>query len=173
MKRAFPGCLIQIDTKHLRFGGIKSYQFTAMGCFSRVAFRRAYGSAGSRCAEAFLSELKEYMPLSALALQTDNGSEFLRHFDRATEEELITHYFSHPRCPKENAHVERKIQTTKHGLWAFQEAHAVKDLNQLVDEWNYIYNYVRPHQSLGYLTPTEFLAKWSEGSGDRECVSAM
>ena len=173
MKHAFPGCLIQIDTKHLRFGGIKFYQFTAIGCFSRVAFRRVYRSAGSRCAEAFLSELKEYMPFSVLAPQTDNGSEFLRHFDRATEEELITHYFSHPHCPKENAHVERKIQTAKYELWAFKEAHTVKDLNQLVDEWNYTYNYVRPHQSLGYLTPMEFLAKWSEGSGDRECVSAM
>ncbi len=173
MKHAFPGCLIQIDTKHLRFGGIKFYQFTAIGCFSRVAFRRVYRSAGSRCAEAFLSELKEYMPFSVLAPQTDNGSEFLRHFDRATEEELITHYFSHPHCPKENAHVERKIQTAKYELWAFKEAHTVKDLNQLVDEWNYIYNYVRPHQSLGYLTPMEFLAKWSEGSGDRVYVSAM
>gem|GEM_PF-1519434 len=47
-----------------------------------------------------------------VALQTDNGSEFLKHFDKATEEELITHYFSHPHCPKENSHVERKIQTT-------------------------------------------------------------
>jgi len=86
---------------------------------------------------------------------------------------LITHYFSHPYCPKENAHVERKIQTTKHELWAFKEACTVKDLNELVDEWNYTYNYVRPHQSLGYLTPMEFLAEWMEDSENRELLSAM
>ena len=61
-------------------------------------------SGSSKCAQAFLEELKGYMPFPLVALQTDNGSEFLKHFDKATEEELITHYFSHPHCPKENAH---------------------------------------------------------------------
>jgi transposase InsO family protein len=173
MKEAFPGCLVQIDTKYLIFEGNRFYQFTAVDCFSRVAFCRVYSSAGSKCAEAFLAELLGYMPFSILALQTDNGSEFLRHFDQATEDELITHYFSHPYCPKDNAHVERKIQTTKYELWAFKRAYTAKDLNELLDEWNHTYNYVRPHQSLGYLTPMEFLAKWSEESGDRDHVSAM
>src|SRR5450759_2153930 len=150
MKNAFPGCLIQVDTKHLRFAGIKFYQFTAIDCFSRVAFCRVFSSGSSKCAQ-----------------------EFLEHFDKATEEELITHYFSHPHCPKENAHVERKIQTTKYELWAYREAYTAADLNELVDGWNYTYNHVRPHQSLGYLTPIEFLSKWSEGSKDREQVSAM
>lgn len=173
MKRAFPGCLIQIDTKHLRFAGHKFYQFTAIDCFSRVAFCRVYSSGSSACAQAFLEEVKAYMPFSVLALQTDNGSEFLKHFDKATEEELITHYFSHPYCPKENAFVERKIQTTKQELWAFREAYTVKDLNELVDEWNYTYNYVRPHQSLGYLTPMEFLNSWMEDSKNGDRVSTM
>ena len=75
-------------------------------------------SGSSKCAQAFLEELSEYMPFPLVALQTDNGSEFLKHFDSATEEKLITHYFSHPHCPKENSHVERKIQrpSTSSGL---------------------------------------------------------
>jgi len=85
MKDAFPGCLIQIDTKHLRFAGKKFYQFTAIDCFSRVAFSRVFASASSACAERFLEELKEYMPFFLVALQTDNGSEFLKDFDEATE----------------------------------------------------------------------------------------
>ena len=173
MKNAFPGCLIQVDTKHLRFGDNKYYQFTAIDCFSRVAFCRVSSSGSSKCAQAFLEELKGYMPFPLVALQTDNGSEFLKHFDKATEEELITHYFSHPHCPKENSHVERKIQTTKYELWAYREAYTAADLNELVDGWNYTYNHVRPHQSLGYLTPIEFLSKWSEDSKDREQVSTM
>jgi len=173
MKNAFPGCLIQVDTKHLRFGGIRFYQFTAIDCFSRVAFCRVFSSGSSKCAEAFLDELSEYMPFPLVALQTDNGSEFLKHFDKATEEELITHYFSHPHCPKENSHVERKIQTTKYELWAYKEAYTAADLNKLVDEWNYTYNHVRPHQSLDYLTPVEFLRQWHEEGKDREQVSTM
>lgn len=173
MKRAFPGCLVQIDTKHLSFGGRKYYQFTAIDCFSRLSFSRAYSSASSACAERFLCELKEYMPFSILALQTDNGSEFLRHFDEGTERELIAHYFSHPYCPKENAFVERKIQTTKYELWAFREGYTVEELNEILDEWNFIYNHVRPHQSLGYLTPMEFLNAWMEECKDRDGVSTM
>jgi putative transposase len=173
MKNAFPGCLIQVDTKHLRFAGKKFYQFTAIDCFSRVAYCRVSSSISSASASRFLDEVAEFMPFPMVALQTDNGSEFLKHFDAATEEKLVTHYFSHPHCPKENSHVERKIQTTKYELWAFKEAHSVPGLNELADEWNYIYNHVRPHQSLGYLTPVEFLSQWKEEGKDREQVSAM
>jgi transposase InsO family protein len=173
MKNAFPGCLIQVDTKHLRFGGRKFYQFTAIDCFSRVAFCRVFSSASSKCAQMFLEELAEFMPFSLVALQTDNGSEFLKHFDEATEDMLITHYFSHPNCPKENAYAERAIQTTKYELWAFREGYTIADLNEVVDEWNYTYNHVRPHQALGYLTPVEFLNDWMEESKRGERLSTM
>jgi putative transposase len=173
MKNAFPGCLMQIDTKHLRFGDHKYYQFTAIDCFSRVAYCRVSSSISSASARRFLEEAAEYMPFPMVALQTDNGSEFLKHFDKATEDKLITHYFSHPNCPKENAHVERKIQTTKYELWAYKEAYSVPGLNELVDEWNHTYNHVRPHQSLGYLTPMEFLSQWKETGKDRDQVSTM
>ncbi|WP_287152449.1 integrase core domain-containing protein [Candidatus Solincola tengchongensis] len=172
MKRAFPGCLLQMDTKHLCYGGRKYYQFTATCCFSRLSFSRVLSSPSSACAERFLSELKEYMPFSILALQTEGGSEFLRHFDRATEE-LIAHYFSRPYCPKDNASSERKIQTTKYELWAFREGYTVAELNRILDEWNFIYNHVRPHQSRGYLTPMEFLNAWMEECKDRDEVSTM
>lgn len=87
---------------------------------------------------------------------------------KAGEEELITHYFSHPHCPQENAFVERKVQTDKYELWAFREGYTVEELNRILEEWNYVYNYVRPHQNLGYLTPTEFLEAWREESEDSE-----
>ena len=173
MRKAYPGCLIQIDTKHLRFGGKKYYQFTAIDCFSRVAFSRAYSTASSACARAFLEEVKRYMPFSILALQTDNGAEFMKHFDSSTEEQLITHFFSHLHCPKENAFVERKIQTDKYELWAFSEGYTVEELNLILEEWNYVYNYVRPHQSLGYLTPMEFLSRWMEECDPAGIVSTM
>lgn len=173
MKDAFPGCLIQVDTKHLRFAGKRYYQFTAVDCFSRVAFCRVFSSDSSLNAKSFLDELGDYMPFACVALQTDNGSEFLRHFDKATEDRLITHYFSHPYCPKENAYVERTIQTTKYELWAFKDGYTVSSLNEVVDEWNYTYNHVRPHQSLDYLTPMEFLHNWKEKGKDGEQVSTM
>ncbi len=41
-------------------------------------------------------------------------------------------------------------------------------LNRLKDElleWEGVYNIVRPHQALGYLTPLRFLEQWKECSG--------
>jgi len=113
------------------------------------------------------------MPFPLAALQTDNGSEFLKHFDKAADDMLLTHYFSHPYCPKENAFVERTIQTTVTELWAFKDGYTVTDLNEVVDEWNYTYNHERPHQSLGYMTPMEFLSQWKEKGKYREQVSTM
>lgn len=65
------------------------------------------------------------------------------------------------------------VQTSKYELWAYKEAYTVKDLNELVDEWNHTYNYVRPHQSLGYLTPVEFLNDWMEESKQGELLFTM
>jgi putative transposase len=138
-----------------------------------MAFCRVFSSGSSRCAELFLKELSEYMPFPLAALQTDNGSEFLKHFDKAADDMLLTHYFSHPYCPKENAFVERTIQTTVTELWAFKDGYTVTDLNEVVDEWNYTYNHERPHQSLGYMTPMEFLSQWKEKGKYREQVSTM
>ncbi len=49
------------------------------------------------------------------------------------------------------------------------------DLSELKDElleWEGVYNTVRPHQALGYLTPPKFLERWKEYSG-KEDVSLI
>ena len=173
MRDAFPGSLVQVDTKHLPFCHSRSYQLTAVDCFTRIGFSRVFTRASAGNAKRFLEELLDYLPFGVMAVQTDNGSEFMGDFDRALEDNGITHYFSHPYCPKENAHVERKIQTTKYELWAYREGYSAAELNSVIDEWNETYNHVRPHQSLGYRTPVEFFNSWREASKDRGRVSTM
>jgi transposase InsO family protein len=175
MRDAFPGSLVQVDTKHLPFGsgGRKYYQFTAVDCFSRVAFCRIFSTNSSGNAEVFLRELLDYLPFTVMAVQTDNGSEYMKHFDSELEELGITHYFSHPHCPQENTRVERKIQTTKQEVWAYRQGYDLEQLNEIAREWNETYNDYRPHQSLGYKTPNEFLKSWYDSSKRRDNVSTM
>jgi len=173
MRDAFPGSLVQIDTKHLTFLNRRFYQFTAVDCFTRISYCRIFATASSANAKSFLEELLDYLPFAVMAIQTDNGPEYLQRFDRALEEKGITHYFSHPNCPKENARVERKIQTTKYELWSHREGHDVAWLNDILCEWNETYNFVRPHQALGYLTPMEFLNSWYDSNKHRDNVSTM
>ncbi|MEM2972506.1 MAG: integrase core domain-containing protein [Candidatus Bathyarchaeia archaeon] len=56
---------------------------------------------------------------------------------------------------------------------AFREGYTVEELNEILDERSYVYNYVRPHRSLGYLTPMEFLNAWMEECKDRGDVFTM
>jgi putative transposase len=173
MRDAFPGSLVQVDTKHVSTITGTYYQFTAVDCFSRIAYARVFRTCSSGNAEAFLKELLDYLPFPVMAVQTDNGSEYMKHFDEALERCGITHYFSHPYCPQENTRVERKIQTTKQELWAFRRGHDIEEFREITDEWNETYNGYRPHQSLGYLTPREFLQSWYDSSEDRDKVFTM
>ena len=173
MRDAFPGSLVQVDTKHLRGGGNRYYQFTAVDCFTRIAYCRVFRGGSSGSAQAFLHELLDYLPFPVMAIQTDNGAEYMKHFDAALEGFGITHYFSHPRCPQENTRVERKIQTTKQELWAYRDGHDLEQLNEVTSEWNETYNDYRPHQALAYKTPREFLKSWYDSSKRREDVSTM
>ena len=40
-------------------------------------------------------------------------------------------------------------------------------LNQALREWEQVYNYIRPHQSLGYPTPFEYLNNLQGGTRER------
>ena len=42
----------------------------------------------------------------------------------------------------------------------------ITPLNQALREWERVYNYIRPHQSLGYLTPFEYLSKLQGATGE-------
>ena len=50
--------------------------------------------------------------------------------------------------------VERQRQQTQ------QETQQQTQLNQQLLAWETVYNTVRPHQALGYLTPEEFIRQW-------------
>jgi len=173
MRDLYPGALVQVDTKHLRFAGQKYYQFTATDCFTRMSFIHVRKSITSKAGKEFFSRLVEYLPFPVQAVQTDNGSEYEKEFERALESAGVDHYFTYPECPQQNGRVERKIGTTQAELWDWREGYSVAELNGIADEWNHTYNHVRPHQALGYKTPGEYLKSWNEMSKDREDVSTM
>jgi transposase InsO family protein len=152
------GDLVQIDTKHLYWpGNTRRFQFVAVDVATRIKVTEVYTTASSRSAAAFLSTAISRLPFEVRAVQTDNGSEFLGEFDRALRESGIAHFFSRPHCPKHNAFVERQIQTE------IDEFHSLVDpvfdteeFNDLLQAWDRFFNEVRPHQSLGYLTPMAY-----------------
>lgn len=150
---------IEIDTVVRHIDGRKRYVITAIDVTRRVAYARAYTSHSSHCAQDFLKRLLAIVPFEIVEIQTDNGSEFARHFHAACVTLNITHYHTYPRCPKMNAHIERFNRTISEELIVYHRPLLRDDVptfNQALTEWLQWYNEERPHESLGFLAPLEY-----------------
>ena len=92
--------------------------------------------------------------------QTDKGSEFAWEFERATAKLGIQRYFSRVKTPKDNSEIERFNQTLEYE-WLYNSNLSLdtEELNPRLTEWLIEYNFNRPHQTLGYLTPIEYIEK--------------
>ena len=118
-----------------------------------------YKNCSSYSSRDFLLRLYYLVNKEDFLIQTDNGSEFSKYFQKACEELNITHYYSRVNTPKDNAQIERFNRTREEFLQLGNYIDDVKSFNNLLGEWLIEYNFNRPHQSVGYLTPIEFLEK--------------
>ena len=90
-------------------------------------------------------------------IRSDNGSEFIEKGLREwlAENEIKTLYID-AGCPWQNGYIEsfnarlREECLNREELWTLTEARVV------IEDWRWKYNHVRPHRSLGYITPNEF-----------------
>lgn len=96
-----------MDTKHIMLpGGKRFYQFTAIDVLTKRKVMRVYSSESSGNGAHFLQECLLNFPFTIKAVQTDNGSTFLKEFDKLCKEKGLPHYFIYPRTPKQNTYVE-------------------------------------------------------------------
>ena len=97
----------------------------------------------------------------------DGGSEFQGGFEQACQERGLELFVLPPRSPKLNGHVERAQRThTEEFYEVYSYDLEITTLNQALKEWERVYNYIRPHQSLGYLTPFEYLNNLQGATGE-------
>ena len=69
-----------------------------------------------------------------------------------------------------NGAVERAQRTHTEEFYEVVEfSLGVDTINQELQAWERIYNTVRPHQALGYLTPQQFLRQWQSQQKEAEC----
>lgn len=162
-----PGDLVQVDTLDLRpLPGVVFKQFTARDVVSRWDVIQAHTRATSFTAAQFLDTLLYRMPFPVRALQVDGGSEFAAQFEAACQQRGLRLFVLPPRSPKLNGCVERANRTHTEEFYQVMTCSLeMKKLNRELRQWEKIYNTVRPHQSLGYLTPQQFLLR---GSSERK-----
>jgi len=159
-KKKMSGFLIQVDIIVIWWNGVKRYIMTAIDVFSKIAFARVYKTHSSYNAADFLLRLNYLFQDKIENIQTDNGSEFAKYFEKACQYLGIDHYFSRTRTPKDLSNLERFNRTLKE---QFLPGHFTPDVplaNRELTEWLIHNDFERPHQSLGYLTPIEFHQKY-------------
>ena len=153
-----PGDLVQLDTLDVRpRPGHVLKHFTARDVLSRWDVLELASQATAGTATRMLDALQERLPFPVRAIQVDGGSEFRAEFERACQQRGIRLFELPPRSPKLNGHVERAQRTHTEEFYECSTAPlTVAALGAELREWEHVYNTVRPHQSLGYLTPLQF-----------------
>lgn len=167
---AEPGDLVQVDTADIRpFPGVIRKHFTARDVVSRWDVLDVFYEAKAKTAAGFLQTLIARAPFTVRAIQVDGGSEFKAEFEAFCQERGIKLFVLPPRSPKLNAHVERGQRTHREEFYnVIDWPESIAELRRGLRRQELIYNTVRPHQSLGYLTPLAFLERHYKQKTDRD-----
>jgi transposase InsO family protein len=106
------------------------------------------------------------MPFPVKAIQVDGGAEFEAIFEEECRKRGIKLFVLPPRSPKLNGGVERAHRThTEEFYEVTDSSFDLAELREELLEWEQVYNTVRPHQALGYVTPLKFLEQQKEYLG--------
>jgi len=160
-KKRVRGFLLCMDTVVRYWQGKKRYIVTAIDRHSKIAYARMYTTHSSTNTRDFLYRLHYLLDGKIENIQTDNGSEFHKHFDRALKDLDIPHYWSRVRTPKDNAVNERFNRTLQDEfLLLGNMTDDITIFNGRLTEWLIEYNFRRPHQTLDYMPPANFHFKY-------------
>jgi len=162
-----PGELVQLDTLDIRpLPGVVVKHFTAHDVISRWNVLSVHSRATATTGAHFLDVLESRMPFPVKAIQVDGGSEFEAVFEEECQKRGIRLFVLPPRSPKLNGGVERAHRTHTEEFYEVTESSFdITELRSALLEWEKIYDTVRPHQALGYMTPLKFLEHWKEKQG--------
>lgn len=152
--------LWHVDTVILTLpsGGYR-YLITAIDDLSKLSFARLYTTHSSRNARDFLERLVYLTDHKVINIHHDNGSEFKKEFEDACRQMSIPQWYSRLHTPKDNAVLERFNRTIQEEFVEVTEADPLfpDDFNHALTDWLIEYNFNRPHQTLAYKTPIEYL----------------
>lgn len=156
-----PGDLVQVDTLDVHpLDGKEVKHFTARDVISRWDVLEVHERATARTAAEFLDTLQARMPFPVKAIQVDGGSEYRAQFERTCKELGLRLFVLPPHSPKLNGRVERAHRTHLEEFYAvIPRDSSIERLNIALYQWERVYNQIRPHQSLDYLTPQEYIQK--------------
>lgn len=159
-KPRYPGHLVALDSIEECLNGTRRYIVTFEDIYTRFGFAWSTKSHASKAAEEFFGLCLKVFPFPIKFILIDNGSEFQKHFSEKLKALHLTHFHTHPRFPKMNAHCERFNRTVQEEF----SNHHKKELldptifNQKLLDYLLWYNTKRVHYAFqNKLSPVQFI----------------
>jgi putative transposase len=98
-------------------------------------------------------------------LRTDNGPEFLSgDFVAWAEANGMIIQYIQPGEPNQNAYIERFNRTYREELLSLYLFNSLREVREATYWWRNDYNELRPHDSLGSMTPAEYMENYTGNS---------
>ncbi len=97
-------------------------------------------------------------PFVTRRVQTDNGSEFAKHFDDFCSKHELIHFFNYPRHPQSNGFLERFNRTVQE-QFAYYNTDILDepdDFNRALMRYLIWYNTEKPHRGIGKVPPLRY-----------------
>lgn len=141
------------------FNGQRIRALTIVDSFSRecVSIKVGQRLRGEDVVEA-LEELHQLQRRTPRIIQVDNGSEFIsKTLDKWCYEKKVSLSFSRPGKPTDNATIESFNGSFRDECLNTNWFLSLQDAKEKIEAWRQDYNEFRPHSSLDYLTPNEFV----------------
>lgn len=174
-----PGALVEKDMKFIvkqgqftntqKFKAKENFffQHTMIDNFTRIRVLETADSADSLEAKKSFLRSESRFPFPIVCLNTDSGAENGKEFADYLTEKNIVHFFSRTGTPTDNPRVERSHLTDEVEFYGQgnRQHKTLEELQTAQGCWEQTYNFTRPHQALGYLTPMEFYRLWKENPG--------
>ena len=170
----YPGQRVQIDVKVVPTAcivgdakGQKFYQYTALDEFSRFRYVEAFEEQSTYSSAVFLDHMLKAFPFSVECVQTDNGFEFTKRFNRSAEPTLtmfekrlakhgIHHKLIRPFTPRHNGKVERSHRKDNEYFYATHKFYSFDDFRAQLRVHSRKYNEF-PMRPLGWKSPKDTL----------------
>jgi putative transposase len=98
-------------------------------------------------------------------LRTDNGPEFLsgEFVGWAEAAGMMIHYIQ-PGEPNQNAYIERFNRTYREEVLSLYVFRSLSEVRETTYWWRNDYNDIRPHNSLGDMTPSDYMLHYTRNS---------
>lgn len=137
----------------------REYLYVFVDDCSRALFADILPDQTSYSAAIVLDEALAMLPFEVETIYSDNGKEFKGAFKEFCKLKNIPQQFTKPYHPQTNGKAERVIKTVKQMLKKHHFSSREERRRILYAIIRY-YNHLRPHQSLGGISPFAFLKKY-------------